>query len=100
VDEFLVLTVKRYDFMNNGQRVEGMQVFYLDDEVLKDTNLKGQEVVKISGPSHLFSKFTTVPGMYRLGIKTRPGAGGKATVRLFDAEYVGNVSISAKVATK
>lgn len=93
--EYLVISVKKFDFVGTkGDRVQGMQVFYLDDFQSQNGNTKGKEIVKISGPTSVFEDFSHVPGMYRLHFSMRPGSGGKVTVRVQSAELVAAVDFA------
>jgi hypothetical protein len=90
--EYLVISVKKFDFVSvKGERVQGMQVFYLDDFQSENGNQKGKEIVKISGPAEVFHDFSHVPGMYRLNFSMRPGSGGKVTVRVQSAQFISAV---------
>jgi hypothetical protein len=90
--EYLVISVKKFDFVSvKGERVQGMQVFYLDDFQSQNGNQKGKEIVKISGPAEVFNDFSHVPGMYRLNFSMRPGSGGKVTVRVQSAQFMSAV---------
>jgi hypothetical protein len=90
--EYLVISVKKFDFVSvKGERVQGMQVFYLDDFQSENGNQKGKEIVKISGPLAVFEDFSHVPGMYHLNFSMRPGSGGKVTVRVQSAKFISAV---------
>lgn len=93
--EYLVISVKKFDFVGSkGDRVQGMQVFYLDDFQNESGNTKGKEIIKISGPVETFHDFSQVPGMYHLNFAMRPGSGGKVTVRVQSAKFISAVDFS------
>lgn len=66
----LVLMVKKYQFTSdNGQELSGLNVQYLDDEIEKQGNINGQQILKVKGNIEKFEKFSVVPGFYDLVFK-------------------------------
>ena len=92
--DYLVLGIKGYDFTkDDGDRVAGVNVFYLDMMMGDyDSNVKGYMPLKTSCTPKVLEQLTVVPGFYDLDFRQKPGANGKASLVLANAEFVGNVN--------
>lgn len=93
---FLVLNAKRYSFANDeGEKVEGTTLQYLDpEEVAQEVNRQGLEVMTISAPLDFFDQLHTLPGVYDLGFKQRPGKNGRPTLTVTSARFVDGVELA------
>lgn len=95
--EYLVLGIKGYDFENkeNGQHIAGVNVFYLD-LLMEDyePNVRGYTPLKTACTPKVLDKLSVIPGFYKLDFRQKPGAGGKPTLVLADAEFVGKMNFT------
>ena len=93
--DFLVLGVKAYDFQKEGQeRLVGANVHYIDLLMSDyDQNTKGYVPMKTSCTPKAISQLTVLPGLYNLEFRQKPGANGKATLVLADAEFISKVNL-------
>ena len=86
--QYQVLNVQRFNFTgDDGRPISTLKVTFLSDRIDSE-NSKGHEVMSFSGDVALWDRFKIVPGQYVFDLDLRSGKGGKATVRLRDAEYV------------
>lgn len=98
---FLVLNAKRYSFNNDdGEKVEGTTLQYLDpSEEVQELNRRGAEVLTITAPVDFFDQLHTLPGIYDLAFKQRPGKNGRPTLVVTAARFLDSASLlSAEVA--
>lgn len=93
---FLVLNAKCYSFANDdGEKVEGTTLQYLDPgEVTDEQNRRGAEVMTISAPVDFFAQLPTLPGLYDLTFKQRPGKNGRPTLAVTSARYMTAVDLA------
>ena len=94
---FLVLNAKRYSFKNDdGEQVEGTTLQYLDpSEEVDEANRRGAEVLTITAPVKFFDELHTLPGLYELVFKQRPGKNGRPTLTVTTARFLDSASLLA-----
>lgn len=97
--DYLVLCVKEYDFVNKetGEHLAGTNIYYLD-LLMSDyqEGLKGLAPLKVSCTPRTLEKINTVPGFYDLNFRQKPGANGKPTLVLADADFKGALNLEPK----
>lgn len=86
----LVTGVRPYDFVNkdNGERLQGVKVFYLDNHAEDEPGARGYFPLNISIPGDHANKFKEVPGVYDLDFKYSPDKYGKPIIKLQNATFV------------
>jgi len=94
MEEYLVLGYKSYDFDNKeGERIAGNNVYYLDLMMADyDANVKGSIPLNTSCTPLVKEQLKVLPGFYKLDFRQKPGAKGKATLVLANAEFMGGVN--------
>lgn len=87
---FLVLNAKRYSFKNDdGEQVEGTTLQYLEPgELVAEENRRGAEVLTITAPVDFFGQLSTLPGLYDLNFRQRPGKNGRPTLTVTSARFL------------
>lgn len=97
--DYLVLCVKNYDFINHetGEHLSGSNVYYLD-LLMSDyqEGLKGLAPLKVSCTPRVLEQIKIVPGFYDLNFRQKPGANGKPTLVLADAQVRGALNLDPK----
>lgn len=94
---FLVLNAKRYSFKNDdGEQVEGTTLQYLEPgELVDESNRRGAEVLTITAPVDFFDQLPTLPGVYDLGFRQRPGKNGRPTLAVTSARFLSGAELGA-----
>lgn len=88
----VLLSARRYDFKDDaGKQVEGVTLTYITDNVETEGDTRGCQPMSVVGELAVWSKLDTVPGLYDLDFKQRPGPKGKPTLKLVDMKFVGPV---------
>jgi hypothetical protein len=87
---FLVLNAKRYSFKNDdGEQVEGTTLQYLEPgELVAEANRRGADVMTITASVAFYDQLPTLPGVYDLGFKQRPGKNGRPTLTVTSARFL------------
>ncbi len=82
---YLVLNVREYSFKaDDGKRVEGATVTYIDPTSEPSEGEKGFAPLSISATLDQSRTFTAVPGYYDMSFGQRRGAKGRPQI-IFDA---------------
>lgn len=90
----LVTGVKPYDFVDdNGQRLQGVKIYYLDNYLENDSRAKGYFPLNLSLLGDHAHKFESVPGVYNLEFKMSPDKFGKPQIKLHDVSFVDSVEL-------
>lgn len=94
---FLVLNAKRYSFANDdGEKVEGTTLQYLEPaELVAEENRRGAEVMTITAPVEFYDQLPTLPGLYDLGFRQRPGKNGRPTLTVTSARFLAGAELGA-----
>lgn len=92
---FLVLNAKRYSFANDeGEKVEGTTLQYLEPgELVAEENRRGAEVLTITAPVDFFDQLPTLPGIYDLNFRQRPGKNGRPTLAVTSARFLSGAEL-------
>jgi hypothetical protein len=95
--KFLVLGVKKYDFVQEGtgEVFQGMNITALDmSQNVKEPDKRGIFPMKIKSPDiQLFNQFDVLPGIYDLDFAMKPNGKGDPVVTLTDAVMLDGVRI-------
>lgn len=94
---FLVLNAKRYSFKNDdGEQVEGTTLQYVEPgELVQEENRRGAEVLTLTAPVDFFNQLATLPGLYDLGFRQRPGKNGRPTLTVTSARFLSGAELGA-----
>ena len=94
---FLVLNAKRYSFANDdGEKAEGTTLQYLEPgELVAEENRRGAEVLTITAPVDFFDQLPTLPGLYDMHFRQRPGKNGRPTLTVTSARFLAAAELSA-----
>lgn len=96
MSKYIVTGIKPYDFANeDGQRLQGVKVYYLDNEPEDRKGARGFFPLNLSISGDHVLKFDAVPGIYDLDFKQVSDKYGRPTLRLRDVEFVSSVSLPA-----
>ncbi len=83
LERCLLLSARRYDFNDDkGKRVAGVKVSYVMGDVDAQDEERGLAPLSINAPFELWPELVTLPGLYDVDFKQRPGANGKPTLQL------------------
>lgn len=89
----IVTGIKPYDFVDdNGERRQGVKVFYLDSDPEDTRGAKGYFPLNLSMTGDQAAKFDKVPGVYDLNFKQVSDKYGKPMLRLRDVEFMESVA--------
>lgn len=96
---FLVLNAKRYSFSNDdGEKVEGTTLQYLEPgELVAEENRRGAEVLTITAPVDFFDQLSTLPGLYDLNFRQRPGKNGRPTLTVTSARFLSSSELAPEL---
>jgi hypothetical protein len=96
---YLVIAAKSYDFKNDaGERVQGLNVTYLDPEMREDTETQvGLLPLKVPALSKVFSQIEKLPGYYELDFRQRPDGKGKPVLTLASCRFKAELDIGLLV---
>jgi len=96
---FLVLNAKRYSFKNDdGEQVEGTTLQYVEPgELVEEENRRGAEVLTITAPVDFFGQLHTLPGLYDLAFRQRPGKNGRPTLTVTSARFLAGSELVSEV---
>lgn len=95
---FLVLNAKRYSFANDdGEKVEGTTLQYLEpSEAVEEANRRGAEVMTITAPVDFYDQLPSLPGLYDLSFRQRPGKNGRPTLTVTSARLMSRVDLEGQ----
>lgn len=104
----VLLFARPYSFKDekSGREQAGMSLSYLSTDKLSPNKdeaggFYGYQPIKDSVSYDLFPKIVTVPGIYDVEVTVKPGADGRAVMRIVDLEFVGGLPpIEQKPVTK
>lgn len=92
----IVIGTNPFDLVDdNGQRVQGVKVYYLDTDPEEGNGAKGFFPLNLSIMGDHASVFTSVPGVYDLDFKQKRDKTGKPTLALRSVEFVKSVTLPA-----
>ena len=84
----VVLGARSYSFTDDkGKPVSGVSVTYLTGDVEHEGDRKGVFPLTITGPIELAAAFPSLPGVYEMDFKQRPGPKGKPTLQVVGAKF-------------
>jgi hypothetical protein len=88
----IVTGIKPYDFIDdNGQHLQGVKVYYLDNDPEDSKGAKGYFPLNLSILGDHVSKFVAVPGIYDLDFKQVSDKFGRPILKLRSVEFVASV---------
>lgn len=95
MSKHIVIGTSPFDLVDdNGQRVQGVKVYYLDnDPVDSDNGAKGFFPLNLSIMGDHVTKFLDVPGIYDLDFKQRRDKYGKPTLSLRNVDFIEPVTL-------
>jgi hypothetical protein len=95
MDRCIVLTARRYDFEDEktGRRIEGVTLTYITGEAEEQENSRGQAVMQIPAPADLWHQLPTIPGVYAIDFRQRPGLKGRPTLQAVGVEFLSRVDL-------
>lgn len=94
MSKHIVTGIKPYDFVDdNGQRLQGVKLYYLDNHQENEPNMKGFFPLNLSLTGDHAAKFTEVPGIYDLDFRQTSDKYGKPVLKLRDASFVSSVKL-------
>ena len=86
----VVLSARSYSFEDaQGKPVAGVSVTYITGDVENEVDRKGAFPLTITGPLQLLAQFPSLPGVYDMDFKQRPGPKGKPTLQVVGATLKG-----------
>lgn len=84
----ILLSARRYDFNDDkGASVKGVTLQYLTGDTENTDTGRGCSVFTITAPFDVWLALKTVPGVYDLDFKQRPGKGGRPTLQCVSANF-------------
>lgn len=90
----IVIGTSPFDLVDdNGQRVQGVKVYYLDNDQEDSNGAKGFFPLNLSIMGDHVSKFQSVPGIYDLEFKQKRDKYGKPSLSLRNVEFVESVTL-------
>lgn len=94
----VILSAMKWELIDErtNEKRAGVSVMVVPATHEDTATRKGCFPTKMTVESHLFDKFTTLPGVYRISVGLRAGAGGKAGISVTDCEYVAPIDMDAE----
>lgn len=90
----LVTGIRSYNFVDdNGNHLQGVKVYYLDNHLETEGNAKGYFPLNLSLPGDHGGKFSQVPGLYDLDFKMAPDKYGKPQIKLHDVTFIESIDL-------
>lgn len=97
MSRYLVLHVRPYDFEDDGRRIRGASVTYLDPETPASAEgERGRPPLTLSVDSDIERQISDVPAFYDLKFAQRRGKNGRPQLVLAGARLVQPVDLSGK----
>lgn len=95
MSRYLVLHVRPYDFEDDGRRIQGSSVTYLDPSTpLTATGERGHPPLSLSVDTGVDRQMQEVPGFYDLSFTQRRGKNGRPQLVLAGARLVAGVDLT------
>lgn len=90
MSKHLVLSVKTYDFKNDGgEQITGAKVSYINKKASPREEEVGHPPMIVSiNDMKLVQQFREVPGIYEMDFEQITGKNNKPEISLFDVEFV------------
>jgi hypothetical protein len=96
MERCVVLSARRYSFRDDtGKQVDGVTIHYLTGDVENEPDRRGMEPLTITGPLDLFPTLQTVPGVYEMDFRQRPGPRGRPTLQVTGARFLTGAKVVA-----
>lgn len=84
----ILLSARRYDFNDDkGKSVQGVTLQYLTGDTENTDTDRGCSVFTITAPFDVWDALKTIPGVYDMDFKQRPGKGGRPTLQCVAANF-------------
>lgn len=94
MSKHIVTGIKPYDFVDqDGQRLQGVKVYYLDNVAEDSQGAKGFFPLNLSIIGDHVSKFSSIPGAYDLDFKQVSDKYGKPTLKLRNVEFIKPITL-------
>lgn len=91
----LVLSSRLWELTDDdGQIRKGIKISYVDPEGEDDPNGEGLPPMSLSGPATMGESLRSVPGVYDLDLRMRPGKNNRPVISLAGATLVEGVDIA------
>lgn len=95
MDRCVVLTARRYDFKDDdGRRIEGVTLTYVTGDAETQPDYRGRSVMSIPAPSDVWHQLRSIPGVYAVDFRQRPGPKGRPTLQAVAAEFIADADFS------
>lgn len=74
MSKVLILHAIEYDFNDDeGQRREGVKISYIQEGAENEEHRRGMPILQVSGGRELWAQLASVPGVYEMDWRQRPG---------------------------
>ncbi len=94
MSKHIVTGIKPYDFADqDGQRLQGVKVYYLDNDAEDSKGAKGFFPLNLSITGDHAAKFRSIPGVYDLDFKQVSDKYGKPMLKLRNVDFVKPVTL-------
>jgi len=98
MDRILILGARRYSFLNEGERVEGVKVSYCEACEIDDDQTIGGPAMSITAGLDIWGLLKGVPGIFDVKFGRRPGARGKPETIITSATFVKSLDLEKLLA--
>lgn len=89
MSKHIVTGIRPFNFANdNGEKVEGVTVYYLDTHNEKSDYGRGHTALNLTLIGDHLDKFVELPAVYDLNFRQSRDSKGRPTLRLQDLEFV------------
>lgn len=96
MSKHIVIGTNPFDLVDdNGQRVQGVKVYYLDGDPEESNGAKGFFPLNLSIMGDHVNDFPEVPGAYDLDFKQKRDKYGKPVLALRDVKFIKPVTLPA-----
>ncbi len=87
MEKCVILSARAYDFEDaRNQQIKGVSLIYITGDCENTEQRRGVFPMTVSGTSEVFRSITSVPGVYELDFKQRPGRYGKPALVVVGAK--------------
>ncbi len=93
MNEVLLLAARRYDFERDGRRVQGCELTYVQSHPDDAHGRVGHAPLKVQAPIAVWEQLVSVPGIYDLELRFRPGRDSKPEFSVLRVHYRGYASL-------
>jgi hypothetical protein len=84
----VLLAARSYDFTDDtGKNVKGVTLTYLTGDVEVSGERRGAFPMTINAPSEIATSLSTLPGVYDLDFKQRPGPKGRPVLQVVGVKF-------------